>query len=84
MMALSHDRHPLGPMLFSGPLQPPTQFSWHDRHSPLSLYLLAGHSGTQYGPSLTFLHAVQLPGPGPVHVSEHSSWQRLHSFGVSS
>lgn len=29
IMAFSHELQPLGPIVFSGPLQPSTQFSWH-------------------------------------------------------
>jgi hypothetical protein len=65
IMAFSHELQPFGPIVFSGPLQPSTQFSWQGWHSPDASYLLVGQTGVQKGPSLTCLQSVQLPGPGP-------------------
>jgi hypothetical protein len=65
IMAFSHELQPFGPIVFSGPLQPSTQFSWQGWHSPDASYLLVGHTGVQKGPSMTCLQSVQLPGPGP-------------------
>merc|ERR1719323_1436828 len=79
-MALSQELQPLGPTVFSGPLQPPTQFSWQGLHSPSSSYLPSGHSLTQKGPSLVCLQAWQESAPGPSQVNSHSEWHFWHSF----
>lgn len=83
IMAFSHELQPLGPIVFSGPLQPSTQFSWHGWHSPDASYLLVGQTVVQKGPSFTFLQSVQLPGPGPWHVELHSSWHNIHTLGAA-
>ena len=58
-MTFSQELQPVGLTVFSGPLQPPMQFLWQGRHSPLALYLPSGHSLTQKGPSFVCLQASQ-------------------------
>ena len=65
---------PLGPRVFSGPLQPFLQFSLHSLHSPLSLYLPVGHSSTQFAPSLLYWQAKHESAPGPVQPSIQYPW----------
>ena len=71
-MNLSQTLQPPSPSLSEGPVQPSTQLLLHSRQTPLSLYLCLGHSLTQYGPSMVFLHSVQFMALNPLQPPLHS------------
>jgi len=86
--ALWQDRHPLVPIVLSGPLQPLTQFAWHGRHTLgldwLALYLFDGHWDTQCNPSRRLRHFVQCSGPGPWQPPSHSEWHAAQVLSPAS
>ena len=87
-MTFSQELQPVGLTVFSGPLQPPMQFLWQGRHSPLALYLPSGHSLTQKGPSFVCLQASQESASRPEKINNdfkintHRLFEEKLRYGV--